>query len=249
MVLGGVRAVVQSPNLYLPVSQVELSDYNPHTYILSAYCAEFFKDNPSTDSSFAVGTVDPILACILGEALSQGLSVQAAQSAVWIYTDRVTLETVQHKFSVSPMDWSTANSVSQRCMSMNPQGQQSFTPQQLSMQGTASQQGAAPTFGTQEQSFWTYGGTLYISPGLVRVVYVDKNPKTAQKLSWSASCSQIRKWDKEGYDWFPGSKGAIRFWFNGKVNGQSYVGLSTQTKEEQNEIVKALSNACGQPWR
>jgi hypothetical protein len=85
------------------------------TYVLSAYCAEFHKDNPSPSSVFTVEPSDNVAGCILSDAAQQGLSVQATQAAVWIYTDHVDYGAMSHKFPISESDWHAATAVATGC--------------------------------------------------------------------------------------------------------------------------------------
>ena len=118
MVVFGVRGRSLGGGRYIPTSTITLSNSMPSaTYVLSAYCAEFQKDNPSPSSVFTVQPPDDIAACILSDAARQGLSVQATQAAVWIYTDHVDYGTMSHKFPVSGSDWQAASSVAGACIS------------------------------------------------------------------------------------------------------------------------------------
>lgn len=247
MVLGGVRGIMQGPNVFSPISRIELTDNNPHTYLLTAYCAEFDKDNPSPDSIFEVGVVDPTLACIVRDSMSEGLSIQSAQAAVWIYTDRVSSDAVVHKFPMGPGDWSVAVSVEQRCASATPeQSRQTFSPHQMSMQGTMppQQQVTSPTASRREQGFLSEQGTLYISPGFVRFAWTITE-KGAAKGSWSASCNQLTKWKADPHEWTHPDFGEVQIW----VGRQEHRIRTWQGgKQEQDEILRALANACGRPW-
>jgi hypothetical protein len=83
----------------------------PRTYVLDAYCTDFEKDNPSTGTQFSLGKVDPVLACILGEANSTVVK----QAAVWIYTDKASYSHVNEKFTVSQSDWAAATTIVKKC--------------------------------------------------------------------------------------------------------------------------------------
>ena len=85
----------------------------PQTYVLDAYCAEFEKNNPSDGNGFTLSGVDPVLANILREA--GGLSAEAKQAAVWIYTDKVSFAHLNQKFTVSKSDWDAATAIVQKC--------------------------------------------------------------------------------------------------------------------------------------
>jgi hypothetical protein len=116
MVVSGVRGRSMGGGRYAPSSTITLTNSAPSaTYVLSAYCAEFQKDNPSPSSRFIVEPPGDTMACILSSAAKQGLSVQATQAAVWIYTDHVDYGTMSHKFPVSGSDWQIASAVANAC--------------------------------------------------------------------------------------------------------------------------------------
>lgn len=112
MVISGVTGIMTGGESYSPRSAIEATT-SPTTYVLNAYCAEFEKDNPSEGSGFTVGSVDPIAGCILSGAA--GLSTEAKQAAIWIYTDKASFQHVNEKFSVSRSDWDSAQSVVTKC--------------------------------------------------------------------------------------------------------------------------------------
>jgi hypothetical protein len=114
MVIAGVKGQVVDERSYTPRSQIEVSD-TPTRYLLEAYCTDFEKDNPSTETSFTLGKVDLVLACILGEESSTIVK----QAAVWIYTQnqKVTYSVIKQKFPVSQSDWDAAAVVVKKCSS------------------------------------------------------------------------------------------------------------------------------------
>ncbi len=249
MVIAGVRGVMQGPNAFTPTSQIDLKDNNAHVYLLSAYCAEFAKDNPSPNSVFSLGLVDQTLDCILAASVEQGLSIQATQASVWIYTDRISPDVINHKFSITPADWSAAMNVFQRCTSSSlGQPQYGFTPQQLSMrpggQPFAQENAARPTM--QEKSFnaWDPGygsGVLYISADSVRFVGQDKHGNPIPKYTWATSCDQIVKWKSDPWH-LPGPPYEVQLWVK---EGYKEHRIRTKEKEQYREILEALSQACG----
>ncbi len=113
MVVAGVRGRATGGDSYEPSSVIVVSGTGPTTYFLEGYCMEFEKDNPSSNTTFSMTSPDPVLACILSEA--NGLSTDAKQAAVWIYTDHATFEHVNEKFSVSRADWDAAEAVVRKC--------------------------------------------------------------------------------------------------------------------------------------
>ncbi|OYW72197.1 MAG: hypothetical protein B7Z37_25575 [Verrucomicrobia bacterium 12-59-8] len=114
MVVAGVKGEMTGRESYRRSSTITARS-TPATYVLDAYCAEFEKSNPGSSTHFSVGSVDPILACILEGTSS--LSVRARQAAVWIYTDKATFGRVTQKFYVSTSDWDAAAAVVRNCLS------------------------------------------------------------------------------------------------------------------------------------
>ena len=110
MVIAGVKGQVVNENSYTPRTQVLVSD-TPRTYVFDAYCTDFEKDNPSTGTTFKLGEVDPVLACIVSEANSTTIK----QTAVWIYTDKASYSHVNRKFPVSQSDWDSAKAIVRKC--------------------------------------------------------------------------------------------------------------------------------------
>jgi hypothetical protein len=58
MVVGEVRGREVSENSFTPTSDIVLTGTAPVTYVLSAFCVNFEKDNPSESDSFSVGQPD-----------------------------------------------------------------------------------------------------------------------------------------------------------------------------------------------
>jgi hypothetical protein len=110
MVIASVKGEVVNENSYTPRSEIRVSA-TPTTYVFDAYCTDFEKDNPSTGTQFKLGEVDPVLACILGEASSTIVK----QAAVWIYTDKPSFSHVNQKFDVSQSDWDAATAIVRKC--------------------------------------------------------------------------------------------------------------------------------------
>jgi hypothetical protein len=92
-----------------------LTSCEPQTYMVAAYSAEFNKDNPSPESVLTVGDVDGRLACILQESRRNNLSAQATQAAVWMWTDRVSFENMNHKLPITGADWSAGVGIYRVC--------------------------------------------------------------------------------------------------------------------------------------
>src|ERR1019366_6792532 len=117
MVLASIRGRLAGENSLIRESTIRLETQEPVKYVLSAYCADFSKADPSSKSKFNLGATDPNISCVLRDAGKHGLSVRATQAAVWIQTDHVGVDTVNHKFQVTSADWSLATEVASGCNS------------------------------------------------------------------------------------------------------------------------------------
>jgi hypothetical protein len=113
MVVGSVHGIDLGGGRIRPTSQIYLSGDAPVTVILTAFCSEFEKDNPSSYTTFSLEKPDPMLSCIMRE--SQNLPLAARQAAVWIYTDRVSYSHMSEKFPVDPGEFSAGEAVVGRC--------------------------------------------------------------------------------------------------------------------------------------
>jgi hypothetical protein len=113
MVVVGVRGIDMGGDRFSPASVITLASSAAVTYILSAYCLEFEKDNPPDSASFTVQAPDPMLACLANEGKT--LSVEGLQAAIWMYTDKVTFSHMNEKFDVTNSDWTAAQNVLARC--------------------------------------------------------------------------------------------------------------------------------------
>lgn len=113
MVVGGILGEDMGGGRYRPTSQIRVSGQSWVTMILSAFCAEFEKDNPSSSTTFSIEAPDPVLACVT--RATEDASIASQQAAVWIVTDRITYKHMSEKFDVTPQDWATAQAAVQRC--------------------------------------------------------------------------------------------------------------------------------------
>jgi len=116
MVVSGVHGIDLGGGMIRPTSQINLSGTSPVTVILTAFCAEFEKDNPSSYTTFSLERPDPMLACIVRQ--SQNLSLSARQAAVWVYTDSISFSHISEKFPVTSGEFSAGESVVERCRTM-----------------------------------------------------------------------------------------------------------------------------------
>lgn len=113
MVVGEIRGIALGGGYFRPATRVTLRDNAWVTLVVSAFCASFEKDNPSTGTTFTLQPPDPALACILTRG--RALSIPARQAAVWMYTDRITFAHMREKFDVQRSDWMSAQAVVQWC--------------------------------------------------------------------------------------------------------------------------------------
>ena len=92
---------------------IVLDSAEPQTFILKAYCLDFHKENPSSNTKFSVGTLaDPRILRILDTAdtpPSDMVSVGTIQTAIWIVTDDVSIKELIDRFPVNPDDIDNAN--------------------------------------------------------------------------------------------------------------------------------------------
>ena len=96
---------------YVPEPVITVHGREKVTYLLEGYCAEFEKDNPSTDTRFSVKGYDQTLARVLRLSKQRGLSVRATQVAVWLITDHIDRDQLEGKFPVTDAEWSQAKKV------------------------------------------------------------------------------------------------------------------------------------------
>jgi hypothetical protein len=113
MVVKEVRGIDLGNRSFRPTSQVVLRDGIPVTLILSAFCAEFEKENPTAGSAFSISNPDPMLACIMQEG--KGLSLAGLQAAVWIHTDAITYRKMTAKFGVNQTEFAAGQAAVERC--------------------------------------------------------------------------------------------------------------------------------------
>jgi hypothetical protein len=103
------------PARFIPANTIVLSNRKPVTYMLSAYRAEFNKNNPSVSSTFVLRSADPTLACVLREGKRRRLSLRSTQAAVWIQTDHASYDAVRQEFAIDPGDWSVGWQAASTC--------------------------------------------------------------------------------------------------------------------------------------
>ncbi|MBK9171365.1 MAG: ankyrin repeat domain-containing protein [Bryobacterales bacterium] len=118
MAIAAVRGRIVSASSYVPSPAIELPDNRPVTYLVSAYCANFERENPTEANGFSLGPPDPMMAC-----LSEGgrsLSIAALQAAVWMHTDRMTYSRMSRKFSITRSEWTAAEAVYHQCLTPPP---------------------------------------------------------------------------------------------------------------------------------
>jgi hypothetical protein len=113
MVVGEVLGRMVGESSYAPASHIELSGTSDVTYVLTAFCLNFEKDNPSEADSFSAEAPDATLACIMKN--SSQLSVPTRQAAVWIYSDNINYAHMNQKFSVTEEEFSQGRDVVNAC--------------------------------------------------------------------------------------------------------------------------------------
>lgn len=104
MVVHRVSGIPEDSKWIIPVSEIVLDSSDPQTYILEAYCLDFHKNNPGSNTRFSIETTtDPEIQSILDalDNLSQDITtVEAIQTAIWISTDDLSKEELLDKFPV-----------------------------------------------------------------------------------------------------------------------------------------------------
>ena len=115
MMVLGVAGRVTGPGTYTPSSNIVIPATGTATYILHAFCTQFHKNNPSRSTEFTLLSPDTTLSCIARQSLKMYASAQATQAAVWMYTDRLSFQEMNEKFSISRADWSTAEQIVTAC--------------------------------------------------------------------------------------------------------------------------------------
>ncbi len=115
MIVLGVSGLVTGSNTYEPRDNIVIPTSGKATYALNAFCSEFHKENPSESTSFTLRSPDPTFTCIARRSLKGSLSIEATQAAVWIYTDRLTFDEMNEKFTVTRSDWNKAREIVAAC--------------------------------------------------------------------------------------------------------------------------------------
>ncbi len=126
MAVSIIRGIDVGGGLFEPASRIVLSSTAWVTAILSAFCAEFEKDNPSASTPFTLEQPNPALACVLNA--SRSLSIATQQAAVWMHTDRLTYRHMSEKFPVSQAEWAAAETVIRRCNAPDARAAQDDRP-------------------------------------------------------------------------------------------------------------------------
>ena len=84
MVAAAVKGLRLSGNTYSPTSVIHLDDQEQRTYVVEAYCLDFHKNNPSTNDTFTISTLDRKSERILRAGSQESASIGAIQSALWM---------------------------------------------------------------------------------------------------------------------------------------------------------------------
>lgn len=108
MVIRKVRGIAKDSARMIPVSKIVLDSSETQIFISEAYCMNFQKENPSTETEFTFGTLaDPKILKILNalDNLSSDItSIGAIQTAIWIVTDDVSMKELEDRFPVEQKD-------------------------------------------------------------------------------------------------------------------------------------------------
>jgi hypothetical protein len=249
MVLAGVRGRAAASGSFIPEHAIVLTGSEASTYVLSAFCAEFHKDNPAPTSTFALGLSDVKLGCILLTAARNNLPVEATQAAVWIYTDNVSSQGVNRKFSLSDSDWSAAQSVASSCV---PQNEQPTTPMRSITPRTSLPEASS---GNASSEAWATAltmstGHLDLAPNRVRFeAKLNKKGKLVGMYpSFNVPCSEIAEWKADTGNWmnkFPPTSSC--YWFHiklktGKIKNYPFGCLS---ESDMKSVLQKISSSCG----
>jgi len=112
MVVYRVSGIPKDSKMIIPVSEIILDSSDPQTYILEAYCLDFHKKNPGSNTRFSIETLtDPEIQSILialDNLTPDITSVVAIQTAIWISTEDVSKEELLDKFPVEQDDMDNA---------------------------------------------------------------------------------------------------------------------------------------------
>jgi len=115
MVVNRVSGIPEDSKWIIPVSEIILDSPDPQTYILEAYCLDFYKNNPGSNTRFSIETMtDPEIQSILDalDDLSPDITtVEAIQTAIWISTDDLSREELLDKFPVDQKEIDNARTI------------------------------------------------------------------------------------------------------------------------------------------
>ena len=104
MVVYKVSGIPEDSKWKIPVSEIILDSSDSQAYILEAYCLDFYKNNPGSNTRFSIETMtDPEIQNILDALDNLSLditTVEAIQIAIWISTDDLSKEELLDKFPV-----------------------------------------------------------------------------------------------------------------------------------------------------
>ena len=116
MVIQRVQGRSTGDGRYVQETMIVLDDDSEATYILSAYCANFDKENPSNSSSFTLmGSPDSFHQCIMDTGSDLSFSMNSVQAAVWMQSDALTYAEMSERFEITPGDWSSGQTIFRTC--------------------------------------------------------------------------------------------------------------------------------------
>ena len=115
MVISAVRGIDIGGGQIRPVSDIVLADQSPVTVVVSAFCAQFDKNNPSPSTTFTLDEPEPRLAC--ATRLGGRLPIRSQQAAVWSFTDAISYDRMMRKLPLMRQEWTAAETLAEGCRS------------------------------------------------------------------------------------------------------------------------------------
>jgi len=101
MILQTVKGKIVGERGYLPKDFIELQPGSSSEYLIEAYCLNFDKDNPSSETSFELGEVEIEIQNILYQGKVWGMPPSVIQAAVWIFHENIEDYKLKEKFEIN----------------------------------------------------------------------------------------------------------------------------------------------------
>lgn len=118
-----------NPGRYEVNSEIVLSDDNPHSYVIEAYCLDFHKANPGPTSSFTLERPDAHAEQIVKAGLASGAAMAVTQGALWIERAKADDSQLKARFPFSDRDLLAARELL-KTSQVNSPGQSSVSSEQ-----------------------------------------------------------------------------------------------------------------------